>query len=305
LTARSQGRTIQHVMNNAATDAVSVRGLHVRRGTTEVFQGVELDIPRGQVTGLLGPSGCGKTTLMRAIVGVQKVAGGTVTVLGEPAGSHGLRKRVAYDTQAASVYGDLTIRQNLQYFARLVDAPRSDVDRVIEQVGLGDQRDQTIDSLSGGQESRVSLAVAMLGAPELLVLDEPTVGLDPVLRAELWDVFRGLADGGATLIVSSHVMDEALRCDRLMLLRAGRIIADTTPEGLLADTDTTDPDAAFLALIERDALRQAQGPGTQAQEPETPVGAPVEPHPLTRREAREHAQHPESHARRGRDGGAS
>ena len=208
----------------------------------------------------MGPSGCGKTTLMRSIVGVQKIAGGTVTVLGEPGGSSALRRRVSYDTQAASVYGDLTIEQNLRYFARLVGAPRSDVDRVIEQVGLAEQRDQTIDSLSGGQESRVSLAVAMLGAPELLVLDEPTVGLDPVLRAELWGVFRALADAGATLVVSSHVMDEALRCDRLVLMRAGRIIADTTPDGLLADTGMTDPDAAFLALIERDALRRAQGP---------------------------------------------
>ncbi|MFK4837173.1 ABC transporter ATP-binding protein [Microbacterium sp. ZW T2_14] len=280
-------------------DAVSVRDLDVRRGKTEVFTALDLDIPRGQITGLMGPSGCGKTTLMRAIVGVQKIAGGTVTVLGEPGGSKTLRRRVAYDTQAASVYGDLTIQQNLRYFARLVGAPGSDVDRVIEQVGLADQRDQTIDSLSGGQESRVSLAVAMLGAPELLVLDEPTVGLDPLLRAELWEVFRGLADAGATLIVSSHVMDEALRCDRLVLLRAGRIIADTTPDGLLADTGTTDPDAAFLALIERDALRQAQGPsGAQgpggAQGPEPSAEETAEPPPLTRREAREQAEHPHS-----------
>ena len=256
-----------------------------------MFDGLELDIPRGQVTGLLGPSGCGKTTLMRSIVGVQKVAGGSVTALGEPAGSSALRKRVAYDTQAASVYGDLTIQQNLRYFARLVDAPRGDVDRVIEQVGLADQRDQTIDSLSGGQESRVSLAVAMLGAPEVLVLDEPTVGLDPLLRAELWDVFRNLADSGATLIVSSHVMDEALRCDRLVLLRAGRIIADTTPDGLFADTGTTDPDAAFLALIERDER--------------VATAAAASDHPLTRREAREHPHRPEPHARPRRDGSAS
>jgi len=268
-------------MNNARTDAVTVRGLHVRRGRTEVFTGLDLDIPRGQITGLLGPSGCGKTTLMRSIVGVQKVAGGTVTVLGEPGGAPALRRRVSYDTQAASVYGDLTIQQNLRYFARLVGAPHSDVDRVIEQVGLADQRDQTIDSLSGGQESRVSLAVAMLGAPELLVLDEPTVGLDPLLRAELWAVFRGLADAGATLVVSSHVMDEALRCDRLVLMRAGRIIADTTPDGLLADTGLTDPDAAFLALVERDAQSTAEAGASE--------------HPLTRREAREQAQHGGSH----------
>ena len=151
------------------------------------------------------------------------------------------------------MYDDLTIRQNLAYFARLIGAPRSDVDRVIAETGLADNAKQTVDSLSGGQESRVSLAVAMLGSPELMVLDEPTVGLDPLLRAELWAVFRALADRGTTIIVSSHVMDEALRCDRLVLMRAGRIIADTTPDRLLADTGAVDPDAAFLTLIERDA----------------------------------------------------
>ncbi|WP_127473141.1 ABC transporter ATP-binding protein [Microbacterium sulfonylureivorans] len=261
-------------MNNSPGNAVEVRGLHVRRDKTEVFASLDLDVPRGQITGLLGPSGCGKTTLMRAIVGVQKVAAGTVTVLGDPAGTAAQRRRVAYDTQAASVYDDLTIEQNLRYFARIIGAPRSDVARVIEQVGLRGQARQTVGSLSGGQESRVSLAVAMLGSPELLVLDEPTVGLDPVLRAELWDLFRGLAEAGATIIVSSHVMDEALRCDRLILLRAGRIIADTTPQGLVASTGLTDPDAAFLALIERDAAGTA---GTAGH------------HPATRREAREEA----------------
>jgi len=236
-----------------ATPAVEVRGLRVVRGATEVFAGLDADIARGAITGLLGPSGCGKTTLMRSIMGVQKVAGGTVTVLGRPAGSAGLRRRVAYDTQAASVYADLTVRQNLSYFARLIGAPASDVERVVEAVGLRGQRDQLVGSLSGGQENRVSLAVAMLGSPELIVLDEPTVGLDPLLRAELWQVFRQISDAGATLIVSSHVMDEALRCDRLILMRAGRLVADTTPAALLADTGETDPDAAFLALIRREA----------------------------------------------------
>jgi ABC-2 type transport system ATP-binding protein len=265
-------------MNNASATAVEVRDLRVRRGNTQVFSGVQLDIPRGEVTGLLGPSGSGKTTLMRAIVGVQKIESGTVTVLGEPAGTLHQRRRVAYDTQAASVYGDLTVRQNLRYFARLIGAPRSDVDRVIGQVGLRPNADQTIASLSGGEETRVSLGVAMLGSPELLVLDEPTVGLDPVLRAELWSIFREIAAAGATLIVSSHVMDEALRCDRLILMRAGRIIADTTPDGLLADTGTDDPDVAFLTLIERDEVAAALG------------GAG---HQLTRRELREAQAHGE------------
>lgn len=237
------------MMNNSA---VAISRLRVRRGSTHVFDGIDLDIPRGQITGLLGPSGCGKTTLMRSIVGVQKIASGEVTVLGEPGGSRRLRHRVAYGTQGASVYGDLSVRQNLAYFAALLKAPRRDVDRAIDEVGLRAQSGQLVDSLSGGQASRVSLAMALIGAPELVVLDEPTVGLDPVLRAELWDLFRALADRGVTLIVSSHVMDEALRCDRLLLMREGRIIADTTPVSLLEDTETADPEAAFLALIRRD-----------------------------------------------------
>src|SRR6187402_622908 len=196
-------KTSETAATAAPAHAVEVRGLRVTRGKNVVFDGVELDIPRGQITGLLGPSGCGKTTLMRAIVGVQKVDGGTVTVLGEAAGTSPQRRRVAYDTQAASVYGDLTVRQNLRYFARLIGAPRADADRVMGEVGLAGHADQTIGSLSGGEETRVSLAVAMLGSPELLVLDEPTVGLDPVLRAELWSLFRGLADSGSTVIVSS------------------------------------------------------------------------------------------------------
>ena len=257
------------VRPTAPGNAVEVRGLRVKRGANVVFDGLQLDMPRGRVTGLMGPSGCGKTTLMRSIVGVQRIQSGTVTVLGEPAGSALQRHRVAYDTQAASVYDDLTVRQNLFYFARLIGAPRSDVDRVIAETGLEQNARQTVDSLSGGQESRVSLAIAMLGSPEVMVLDEPTVGLDPLLRAELWEVFRGLADRGTTLIVSSHVMDEALRCDRLVLMRAGRIIADTTPAGLLADTGESDPDAAFLALVERD------------------VSDTTDRHPRRHREARE------------------
>lgn len=237
-------------MTSAA--AVEVAGLRVRRGTTTVFDGVDLAVPRGEITGLLGPSGCGKTTLMRAIVGVQRISGGAVTVLGEPAGTPRLRHRVAYGTQGAAVYGDLTVRQNLAYVAAVLGAPKGDVDRVLDEVGLRPQAGQLVDSLSGGQKTRVSLAAALVGSPELIVLDEPTVGLDPVLRVELWDLFRALAERDVTMIVSSHVMDEALRCDRLLLMREGRIIADTTPTDLLRDTATTEPDAAFLALIDRD-----------------------------------------------------
>ncbi|SDR96379.1 ABC transporter ATP-binding protein [Jiangella sp. DSM 45060] len=231
--------------------AVRIRGLRVVRGPLTVLDDFDLDIRAGSVTGLLGPSGSGKSTLMRAIVGVQKVAGGTVEVLGQPAGAKVLRDRVAYVTQAPSVYADLTVRQNLRYYARVLGAPASDVDRAIEQVDLGTHADHLVGRLSGGQESRVSLATALLGSPELLVLDEPTVGLDPVLRVQLWELFNRLAADGATLLVSSHVMDEAERCERLVLLRDGRLLADDTLAGLLARTGAADAEGAFLELVEK------------------------------------------------------
>lgn len=269
----------------AAGPAVSIRGLRVRRGATTVFDGLDLDLESGRITGLLGPSGGGKTTLMRSIVGVQRIAGGTVTVLGARAGSRTLRTRVAYDTQAASVYDDLTIRQNLNYFARILGVGRDEVTRVLEDVGLAERGNQLIGSLSGGQRGRVSLATAMLGSPELVVLDEPTVGLDPVLRESLWTLFRGLADRGATLLVSSHVMDEALRCDDIVLIHNGRVLTQTTPQGLLDETGAPDPDTAFLRLIERDEPRAVLGDATA---PATRTSEPVAAeHPLTRREARE------------------
>lgn len=235
--------------------AVRIASLGVRRGSTTVFDDLDLTIARGEITGLLGPSGCGKTTLMRAIVGVQRGCSGHVTVLGEPAGSRRLRHRVAYGTQGASTYADLSVKQNLRYMATVLGVRPDAVDRVIDQVGLSKQAHQLVGSLSGGQANRVSLGMALVGDPEFLVLDEPTVGLDPVLRVELWSLFRELADGGATLLISSHVMDEALRCDRLLLMREGRLVADTTPADLLADTGAEDPETAFLTLIERDGGR--------------------------------------------------
>lgn len=229
--------------------ALRASGLRARRGGREVLHGIDLMVPAGSLVGLLGPSGCGKSTLMRAIVGVQRHVSGSLVVLGAPAGSRSLRNRVGYVTQSSGVYEDLTVRQNLAYFRAVLRARPSDVDRVLSATGMSAEADRTVGSLSGGQQGRVSLAVALLGDPELLVLDEPTVGLDPVLRAELWGLFRSLARAGVTLLISSHVMDEATRCDRLLLMRDGRILADDTPSGLLAATGTADADAAFLALV--------------------------------------------------------
>jgi len=230
-------------------NAVTVTSLGVTRGGDEVLRGLDFEVAAGQVTGLLGPSGCGKTTLMRALVGVQRITRGTVEVLGSPAGSASLRDRIGYVTQQPSVYDDLTVTENLRFFARILGVGDERVAECIGVVALGDHRDAVVSRLSGGQRSRVSLAVALLGEPRLLVLDEPTVGLDPVLRVELWDTFHRLADAGAALLVSSHVMDEASRCDRLLLMREGRLIADDTPAGLLAGTGTDDIEHAFLSLV--------------------------------------------------------
>ena len=231
--------------------AIRIEHLRVVRGGAEVLPDLSLDVEAGTVTGLLGPSGSGKSTLMRAIVGVQVVAGGRVSVLGLAAGSPPLRRRVAYTTQAPSVYLDLTLRENLRYFARLLDAPASSVDRALSLVDLEALAGRVVRTFSGGQLSRASLAAALLGDPELLVLDEPTVGLDPVLRRDLWATFRTIAETGATLLVSSHVMDEADRCDTLLLLREGRLLADCTAAELRARTGEERLDDAFLALVER------------------------------------------------------
>jgi ABC-2 type transport system ATP-binding protein len=238
-------------VRNVDGAAIEIVDLQVVRGGRPVLDGVCLQVASGSVTGLLGPSGCGKSTLMRAIVGVQIVAGGQVTVLDDRAGSPELRRRVGYVTQAPSVYGDLSVEENLRYFAAVVGVGRERISQVIETVRLVGHEHQVVGSLSGGECSRVSLATALLGDPELLVLDEPTVGLDPVLRAELWGTFHELAAAGSTLLISSHVMDEASECDALLLMREGALLEQTTPERLRAQTGEQDLGRAFLAVIEQ------------------------------------------------------
>src|SRR4051794_9446813 len=244
-------------------NAIDVRGLRVVRGGNVVIQSLDLTVPVGQVVGLLGPSGSGKTTLLRAIVGAQVVAGGTVTVLGEAAGSASLRRRIGYVTQAPSVYADLTVAENLRYAASILGVDAAAVQQALTDVDLLAHVDQSIGTLSGGERARVSLAIALLGRPDLLVLDEPTVGLDPVLRRNLWTLFHRLSRSGVSLLVSSHVMDEAARCDRLVLLRGGAVLADGTLDELLAATGTADAEAAFLALVDQ-AVAGDTGSGAAA-----------------------------------------
>lgn len=242
--------------------AIEVTDLVVDRGRRRVLHGLTCALPKGSVTGLLGPSGSGKTTLLRAVVGVRAVTSGTVTVLGQPAGTAALRRRVGYLTQAPSVYTDLTVRENARYFAALQGRSAADADQAVADVGLAPAATQLVGTLSGGQRSRASLACAIVGQPDLVILDEPTVGQDPVLRAELWDRFHAMAAAGTTLVVSSHVMDEAARCDRLLLIREGRLIADDTPDAVRASAGTDDLEEAFLRLIRRTEAERGEAQPT-------------------------------------------
>ncbi|MEU0374014.1 ABC transporter ATP-binding protein [Streptomyces sp. NPDC006283] len=245
-------------MMNCSEVAVLARGLTAVRGDRTVLRGLDFTVLPGRITGLLGPSGCGKSTLMRAVVGTQANVTGTLEILGRPAGDAALRSRIGYVTQAPSVYDDLTVRQNLDYFASVLlpgrhhrDTRDQHVTRAIADVDLASHADSLAGRLSGGQRSRVSLAVALLGTPEVLVLDEPTVGLDPVLRRDLWDLFHRLADErGTTILVSSHVMDEAERCHRLLLMRDGGILAEDTPDDLRIRTRSETVEQAFLHLVD-------------------------------------------------------
>ena len=246
-------------MNSADVElGIEVRDLRVQRGDVEILHGISCNIPRGSITGLLGPSGCGKTTLMRSIVGVQHVTSGSLRVLGLPAGVKALRHRVGYTSQSVSIYPDISVRANVRYFGQLIGASREDIDMAIERVELSDYADRHVGQLSGGQAGRASLACALVGRPAVLILDEPTVGLDPLTREELWTTFRSLAASDTTLLISSHVMDEAVRCDSVLLMRDGRFLAHEPMAEIQRRTGTTNPEAAFLALVKQsDAKEEA------------------------------------------------
>jgi len=226
--------------------AIRASGLVIEKQKQSVLNGIDLVIKRATINGLIGPSGSGKTTLMRAIVGVQSYRG-NLEVLGQAAGSAGLRDRIGYVTQSPAIYGDLSVWQNLCYFAVINKATREQARAIMTKVQLASRADQLVASLSGGQRARVNLAVALLGNPDLLVFDEPTVGLDPILRQELWGLFKELAASGKTLLISSHVMDEAERCDNLILIRDGKVLWNDTRVKLLENTHSSTVGAAFIA----------------------------------------------------------
>jgi len=231
--------------------AVRISDLKIIRDKKTIIPKLNMEIEQGQIVGLLGPSGSGKTTIMRSIVGVQAFQAGSIAVLGLAAGSKQLRTRIGYFTQSASIYTDLTCLENLHYFAHILGQSEISVHEVLELVDLTKNQRQLASSLSGGERARLALATALLGRPELLILDEPTVGLDPVLRRDLWNLFHKLADQGKTLLISSHVMDEADRCDSLFLLREGHVLASGTPSALKADAHTHEMEEVFISLVER------------------------------------------------------
>lgn len=245
--------SIDELSGGGVDPAVDIVGLQVNRGGRPAIRDLTVQIARGAITGLLGPSGCGKTTLMRSVVGTQILSAGTVTVLGHPAGTAPLRHRVGYVTQDPTIYNDLRVIDNVRYFAALYGTSADSATSAIRSVGLDDHRTAYCGNLSGGQRTRVSLACALVSEPELLVLDEPTVGLDPVLRVDLWEQFNALSRRGTTLLVSSHVMDEADHCGDLLLMREGQLLAHTTPDRLRKDTACTSLEEAFLTVIRRSA----------------------------------------------------
>jgi ABC-2 type transport system ATP-binding protein len=245
------------LLRRGVEPVVAIDHLRVVRGKRPAIHDLSVQIARGTITGLLGPSGCGKTTLMRSVVGTQILTSGSVTVLGQPAGSPELRRRVGYMPQDPTIYDDLRIIDNVRYFASLYGMDSDAADAAVDAVGLADHRTALAGNLSGGQRTRVSLACALVCHPDLLVLDEPTVGLDPVLRADLWEQFDALARAGTTLLVSSHVMDEADHCGDLLLMRDGHLVAHTTPTQLREDTGCTSLEEAFLSIIRRSTERQA------------------------------------------------
>jgi ABC-2 type transport system ATP-binding protein len=265
LDSRAAGVDIHHMMTSSSVElpfdgreaAVNIDHLRVIRGKRPALHDFSVRIARGNITGLLGPSGCGKTTLMRCIVGTQIVASGSVTVLGQPAGSAALRHRIGYLPQDPTIYNDVRIIDNVRYFASLYGFDSRAADFAIERVGLTDHRTAYCGNLSGGQRTRVSLACALVCQPDLLILDEPTVGLDPVLRVDLWEQFTDLARTGTTLLISSHVMDEADHCGDLLLLRNGRLVAHTTPTQLREDTGCMSLEDAFLTIIKRSTAQKA------------------------------------------------
>ncbi len=264
---------------------VSVDNLRKAFGATKALDGLSLRIARGEKYGLLGPNGSGKTTLIRAIVGLVAPDSGEVKVLGHGVPAAAVTPRVGYMTQAAALYEDLTPRENLRFFATLFGTPVGEIptriDEALELVGLGDRANSPVRTLSGGLRQRASLAAALVHRPELMLLDEPTVGTDPEVRLTLWRHFDRLNSEGRTFVISTHVMDEAERCSRVGLLRAGRLLAEGSPRELREHAGAASLEEAYLWFAERAEGSAPAGSG--AAPGATALGAPAAPAEKERR----------------------
>ncbi len=241
---------------NKMEPAIEIKNVTVVLGDGfKALRNVSIDLTSGKIIGFIGPSGAGKTTLIRSIVGRQRIDAGSITVFGQPAGSADLRRQMSYMTQATSVYSDLSARQNLHYFAVMYGMGRREakaaVSQILREIDMSSRADQLVSSLSGGQKQRVSLGIALIGHPRLMILDEPTVGLDPVLRDQIWDMFRRLAAKGTTIVISSHVMEEAGRCDDLLLIRDGHVLAHDAPDSFCEKAGVDSVEEGFLKLVEK------------------------------------------------------
>jgi len=232
--------------------AVVARDVRKRFGALEALRGLDVAIRVGEIYGLLGPNGSGKTTFIRCVAGLLRPESGTLTVLGQSPRAAVTSGRVGYMTQAPALYGELSVEENLRFFAALESVAHADqrIEEALRAVDLLDRRRSVVNTLSGGMRTRVSIAATFLHHPRLLLLDEPTVGVDPVLRHELWTRFRRLAAAGITILVSSHVMDEASRCDRLGLIRSGAVLAEGSAAEIVSRAGTRDLESAFLTLSE-------------------------------------------------------
>jgi ABC-2 type transport system ATP-binding protein len=243
--------------------SISVTDLRREFGPVTALDGVDLEVDGPRIVGVAGPNGAGKTTLIRVLLGLLSPTDGSSSVDGTASLSLGAedRERIGYMPQEDAIYQDLTVRENVDFFARLyrVEDRSAAVDRAISFVGLGERADDRVSDLSGGMIRRTSLACAVVHDPDVLVLDEPTVGLDPKLRATMWEAFRERRDAGALILLSTHYLGEATRCDDVLFLRNGRVLAFDSPDRFLEETGTDDLEDAFLALLERDDGPPAEG----------------------------------------------
>ena len=229
--------------------AVELEGVAKSFGAVNALDGVSLRVRTGEIYGLLGPNGSGKTTLIRILVGLVRPEAGVVTVLGRRIPNRAVLRQIGYMTQQAALYPDLSVEENVRFFAA-INGARDQVEDALRVVELSDRRSSVVTTISGGMRQRLSLACALVHRPRLLLLDEPTVGIDPLLRVQFWAYFRELTKAGTSIVVSSHVMDEAERCDRLGLIRFGRLLAEGTVEELKSQAGVSRLEDAFLKLSE-------------------------------------------------------